>query len=180
MDSKKIEALLEKYWSCETSLEEEQILKDYFLSKEDDKNFPDSAILFQYFNQEKKKHVENILSDEEILTLVQQSESEQLTEKEQNVKSQHYLPWFGILSKIAAVLVVVITITFFIYREQVKEEAVATVLQTDTYEDTQKAYEETMKALMLISKHLNEGKEQTMKIAVFDEAKETIEESIIN
>jgi hypothetical protein len=30
MDSNKIEALLNKYWNCETSLEEEQQLRDYF------------------------------------------------------------------------------------------------------------------------------------------------------
>jgi len=180
MDSKKIEALLEKYWSCETSLEEEQILKDYFLSKEDDKNFPDSAILFQYFNQEKKKQVENILSDEEIITRVLKSESDQINDKEKDVNTRHYLPWYGTLSKIAAVLVVGITITFFIYRDQVKEEAVASILQTDTYEDTQKAYEETMKALNLISKQLNVGKEQTMKLTKFSEAQEVVEKSIAN
>ena len=30
MDSKHIEQLLEKYWSCETSLEEEKQLREYF------------------------------------------------------------------------------------------------------------------------------------------------------
>ncbi len=180
MDSKKIEALLEKYWSCETSLEEEQILRDYFLSKEAGNNFPDSAILFQYYDQEKKKQAENILSDREILDLVQQSESDQIVEKEKNEEHRHYLPWFGTLSKIAAVLVVVLTITFIVYREQVKEDALASILQSDTYEDTQKAFEETMKALNLISKHLNAGKRQTMKLAKFSEAEEVIEKSIVN
>lgn len=186
MDSKKIEALLEKYWSCETSLEEEQILRDYFLSKEAGNNFPDSAILFQYYDQEKKKQAENILSDREILDLVQQSESDQIAEsdqiveKEKNEEHRHYLPWFGTLSKIAAVLVVVLTITFIVYREQVKEDALASILQSDTYEDTQKAFEETMKALNLISKHLNAGKRQTMKLAKFSEAEEVIEKSIVN
>ena len=180
MDSKKIEALLEKYWSCETSLEEEQILRDYFLSKEAGNNFPDSAILFQYYDQEKKKQAENILSDREILDLVQQSESDQIVEKEKNEEHRHYLPWFGTLSKIAAVLVVVLTITFIVYREQVKEDALASILQSDTYEDTQKAFEETMKALNLISKHLNAGKRQTMKLVKFSEAEEVIEKSIVN
>ena len=180
MDSKKIEALLEKYWSCETSLEEEQILRDYFLAKEAGNNFPDSAILFQYYDQEKKKQAENILSDREILDLVQQSESDQIVEKEKNEEHRHYLPWFGTLSKIAAVLVVVLTITFIVYREQVKEDSLASILQSDTYEDTQKAFEETMKALNLISKHLNAGKRQTMKLAKFSEAEEVIEKSIVN
>ncbi len=180
MDSKKIKALLEKYWSCDTSLEEEQLLKDYFLSKETDENFSDSAILFQYYDQEKKKQAEGILSDKEILDLVQQSESDQVTEKKADKKEQHYLPWFGTLIRIAAVMVVGLIITFFVYRDQVKEETVATILQTDTFEDTQKAYQETMKALALISKQLNAGKQQTMKLAKFSEAEEVIKESIAN
>lgn len=34
MDYKYIEQLLERYWKCETSLEEEQILRSFFLQKE--------------------------------------------------------------------------------------------------------------------------------------------------
>ena len=64
--------------------------------------------------------------------------------------------------------------------DQVKEETVASILQTDTYEDTQKAYQETMKALALISRQLNAGKKQTMKFAKFSEAEEVVKESIVN
>ena len=179
MDSKKIEALLEKYWSCETSLEEEQILKEYFLSKDVDEEFSNSSVLFQYYSKEKKKQAEHILSDKDIMNLVQ-SEGDKRTAGETKKDNQHYLPKFGMLSKIAAVLVIGISITFYVYREQVKEEAVASILQTDTYEDTQKAYEETMKALALISRQLNAGKEQTMKLAKFSEAEEIVQESIVN
>ncbi len=179
MDSKKIEALLEKYWSCETSLEEEQILKEYFLSKDVDEEFSDSSVLFQYYTEEKNKQAEPILSDKNIMDLVQ-SKTDKRVARETKKGNQHYLPGFGMLSKIAAVLVIGISITFYMYREQVKEEAVASILQTDTYEDTQKAYEETMKALALISRQLNAGKEQTMKLAKFNEAEEIVQESIVN
>ena len=91
----------------------------------------------------------------------------------------HYLPWVGILTKIAAVLVIGFSITFYVYRDQLKEDTIA-VLNQDTYEDTQKAYEETVKALNLISKHLNAGKEQTRKLAKFSEAEKMVEESIVN
>jgi len=179
MDSKKIEALLEKYWSCDTSLEEEQILKEYFLSKDVDEEFSDSFLLFQYYSEEKKKQAEDFLSDQDIMDLVQ-SEPDKITTEKKKKDNQHFLPGFGMLSKIAAVLVLGISITFYMYREQVKEEAVASILQTDTYEDTQKAYEETLKALALISRQLNAGKEQTMKLVKFSEAEELVKESIIN
>jgi len=179
MDSKNIEHLIEKYWSCETSLEEEQILKEYFQNNLSEEH-SESGLLFQYFAEEKKKQVDSILPDQELLEVIRSSEGdtkERVRTKEE--KETHFLPWVGTLSKIAAVLIVLLSVTFYVYREQVKEETL-TLLETDTYEDTQKAYEETVKALNLISKHLNKGKEQTMKLAKFHEAEEVVEESIMN
>ena len=182
MDSRKIEQLIEKYWSCETTLEEEALLKEYFNGDNIPEGLGESGLLFQYFSEEKKKHADHILSDQEILDEVLNLEDKTKVKaaKSTEEKEAHYLPWIGTLTKIAAVLVVGLLVTFYVYREQVKEDTLATLLETDTYEDTQKAYEETMKALNLISKHLNTGKKQTMKLAKFNEAEEIIEESIAN
>lgn len=182
MDSRKIEQLIEKYWSCETTLEEEALLKEYFEGDDIPEGLGESGLLFQYFAEEKKKQADHILSDQEIVdkVLSLQDKSEEDSASDNKEKETHYLPWIGTLTKIAAVMVVGLLITFYVYREQVKEETLTTLLETDTYEDTQKAYEETMKALNLISKHLNTGKEQTMKLAKFSEAEELVEESIVN
>jgi len=182
MDSRKIEQLIEKYWSCETTLEEEALLKEYFNGDNIPEELGESGILFQYFAEEKKKQADHILSDQQILDTVLNSQEvkDRVDTKDKVEKETHYLPWIGTLTKIAAVLLVGLLVTFYVYREQVKEDTLATLLETDTYEDTQKAYEETMKALNLISKHLNTGREQTMKLAKFNEAEELIEESIAN
>lgn len=177
MDSKRLEQLIEKYWSCETTLEEEQELKAYFGQGEIPEQFQDSGLLFQYLSQEKKKSVGSRLTDESILEKLTADETSAAAP--QPTKTEHYIPWFGTLSKIAAVLVVALGIVFYINREQVKEDTIS-LLETDTYEDTQKAYEETVKALNLLSKHLNKGKEQTMKLAKFNEAEEVVQESIVN
>src|SRR5688572_988431 len=57
MDSKKIEELLQKYWDCETSLEEEQQLHEYFRGGHVEEHLRETATLFQYFEQQKKKSV---------------------------------------------------------------------------------------------------------------------------
>ncbi len=47
-----IEALLEKYWEGDTTLEEERLLKTYFASKEVAENLRQYAPLFQVFREE--------------------------------------------------------------------------------------------------------------------------------
>ena len=47
MDSKDIEQLLEKYWMCETSLEEEQQLRDFFRGKAVPESMKEATALFK-------------------------------------------------------------------------------------------------------------------------------------
>src|SRR6185369_8053001 len=53
MDSNRIEALLKKYWSCETSLEEEKQLRDYFKTADVPDSLKETASLFKYFEVQK-------------------------------------------------------------------------------------------------------------------------------
>lgn len=48
MDSKQLEQLLEKYWNCETSLEDEKVLRDYFNGSEVPQHLKETASLFQF------------------------------------------------------------------------------------------------------------------------------------
>ena len=57
MDSKHAEQLLEKYWNCETSLEEEQQLRAYFRTNDIPASMKDTAELFRYFDQESGRSV---------------------------------------------------------------------------------------------------------------------------
>ena len=52
MDSD-IKRLLERYWECETSLEEEQELRDYFNKNEVPEDWKETALLFKYFDSQK-------------------------------------------------------------------------------------------------------------------------------
>lgn len=55
MDYKYIEQLLERYWDCETSLEEEQILRSFFRQKEVPAHLRRYQHLFAYQDAEKEK-----------------------------------------------------------------------------------------------------------------------------
>ena len=55
MDYKYIEQLLERYWNCETSLEEEQILRSFFHQKEIPAHLLRYKAMFAYQEIEKER-----------------------------------------------------------------------------------------------------------------------------
>ena len=57
MDYKYIEQLLERYWACETSLEEEEILCMFYSQKDIPANLLRYKDLFVYEQQSKKEEV---------------------------------------------------------------------------------------------------------------------------
>ena len=57
MDYKYIEQLLERYWNCETSLEEEDILRTFFSQKDIPAELLPYQALFAYGQTEKKANV---------------------------------------------------------------------------------------------------------------------------
>ena len=160
MDSKQLERLLEKYWSCETSLQEEQQLRDYFRS-EVPENLKDTAELFRYFEAQQRKALTD--SDFEA-TVIQKIKKEQ--PKGRSVKMIfNYV-------RIAAGLLVVFTATYFV-RQEVRKAYPPEIV--DTYSDPKLALEETKKALMMISKGFNKAQREAEKMKVFNEAEGKIQ-----
>ena len=70
MDSKKLNELLERYWACESSLEEEQQLHEYFRIHTVPEHLKETAALFHYFDENKKKSLGDAAFDEKILEKV--------------------------------------------------------------------------------------------------------------
>jgi hypothetical protein len=160
MDSKHIERLLEKYWNCETSLEEEQQLRDYFRGGVPE-TLKETADLFRYFEWQKEQKIANASFDKEVKVRIAKS-----TPKGKNISMViNY-------ARIAAGLLVVITATYFV-RMEIRKAYPPEVV--DTYSDPKLALEETKKALMMISKGLNKGQKEVEKIKVFHEAETRIQ-----
>jgi lipase chaperone LimK len=157
MDSDKINGLLQKYWNTETSLEEEQLLRDYFSKEKVPEGLTEAAELFQYFESQKKMGVEDSSFEKTIRSK---------TGARGNVISMVQI------ARIAAGLLVVAAATFFI-REEVRKAYPDE--PEDTYSDPKVAFEETKKALMMISNSFGKAQKQASKINVFNEAQEKIQ-----
>ena len=161
MDSKQIEQLLEKYWSCETSLEEEQQLRDFFRGNALPGSQQDAAELFRFLDAEKNKSLnENF-----------ESHVTKQLRKRQGGKIISMVSFTNI-ARIAAGILVVVVATYFI-RQEVRK-SYPKELQ-DTYTDPQMAFEETKKALMMISGSFGKARREAGKMKVFNDAEKKIQ-----
>lgn len=161
MDSKTLEQLLEKYWTCETSLEEEKQLRDFFTGKNIPGSMKETAELFRFFEAEKKKSV-----NENFEPAVTKHFHQRQGGKIISMVS------FSNIARIAAGILVVVAATFFI-RQEVRK-SYPKELQ-DTYTDPQMAFEETKKALMMISNSFGKAQQEAGKIKMFNEAEKKIQ-----
>jgi hypothetical protein len=75
MDYKYIQQLLDHYWKCETSLEEEDILRAFFSQKEVPTDLLPYKDLFSYETSEKKKDVLGEDFDQKILSKIEGSQN---------------------------------------------------------------------------------------------------------
>ena len=70
MDYKYIEQLLERYWKCETTLEEEEILRMFFSQKEVPANLLPFRDVFVYENNETKQPVLGDDFDQKLMEMI--------------------------------------------------------------------------------------------------------------
>jgi hypothetical protein len=160
MDSKQLEQLLEKYWNCETSLEEEKQLRDYFQG-EVPEILKETADLFRYFGTQQVKSVGGADFDAAVIKKI----------KHQKPKGKSVTMLFN-YARIAAGLIVVVTATYFV-RQEVRKAYPPEIV--DTYSDPKLALEETKKALMMISKGFNKAQKEAGRIKAFNEAEEKVQ-----
>ncbi len=160
MDSKQLEQLLEKYWNCETSLEEEKQLRGYFQG-EVPESLKETADLFRYFETQQANSVGGVDFDVAVIKKI----------KHQKPEGKSVSMFFN-YARIAAGLIVVVTATYFV-RQEVRKAYPPEIV--DTYSDPKLALEETKKALMMISKGFNKAQKEAGKIKAFNEAEEKLQ-----
>ncbi len=163
MDSNHIEHLLEKYWACETSLEEEEEIKKFFQQGNIPEHLQAHKPLFKYLDQEGSEEVLDAHFDHTILEVI----AEDKQGKQVYVKT-----WYQPYMKVAAVVLVLVVASFALTRFLNQQEE--PILVADTYDSPEDAFEETKRALLLISKSIGKGRTQTQKIATFSQAEEKI------
>jgi hypothetical protein len=161
MDSKRIEQLLEKYWNAETSLEEEQELHRLFQGRDVPENLKETAALFRYFAEERSRSL-NENFDADVTKKIRQR---------QGTKTVSMTNWFQ-MARVAAGVAVVVAAIYLIGHE-VRKSSPNEI--TDTESDPKLAFEQTKKALMMISKNFHKAQSEASKINLLNEAEDKIQ-----
>lgn len=158
MDSEKINELLNKYWDCTTTLEEEKQLQEYFSQPNIPESLAETALLFRYFEDARRKDLTDITFDSHVIKTISKP------------KRQMRSLLFNSM-RIAAGLIVLVLAVWLVRMEVRKMSPSET---GDTYDDPKMAFEETKKALLMISKSFSTAEEQARKINLFNEAQKDI------
>ncbi len=169
-DIEKINLLLDKYWACLSSVEEEEILRNYFQQEDIPDTLKDTAALFRFYAAQSEQALNSEEFDNRMLHQLGTAEEGILQKPRQKVLS--LFRYYGR----AAVLIVGVLVSAYFVKNEYERSRIQTALVEDTFEDPQKAFEETKKALMLISSKFNKGKAEVEKMAVFH----TVEKKVKN
>ena len=103
MDYKYINQLLERYWRCETSLEEEDILRAFFSQEEIPAELKRYQSLFAYEEAQSKENVLGDDFDEKILAMI---DAEKPVKARIITMPQRFKPLF----KAAAIVAIILTL----------------------------------------------------------------------
>lgn len=147
-----MKALIEKYFEGETSLEEEAQLRAYFNSGEVDNELKVYEPLFQHFASEREQTLSADFDD----ALFQKMESAE-------AKLVKMRTWPRSLLRIAAVGAVLVVAMIFLQKSNTTHAQQASI-DWSKYEitDEKKAYDETVKALKLVSSKLKKGSKKAV------------------
>ena len=142
-----IKVLLDKYWECQTNIEEENILHQFFTSEN---NIPEDLLkyksIFDYKEQEKSQKV----SDNFLVSLNNKLENVKKEEKKY-ITVRIFLPAI----RVAASLLLIFGIGFGIYNVATSTKPIF----AETYNDPNAAIDDATFALDKLSEALNRGEE---------------------
>lgn len=150
MDYKYIEQLLERYWKCETSIEEEQALQSFF-SKE---VVPDHLLQYKnlfVYQQVQKELKLGVDFDAKVLAIV---EAPVVKAKRLTMVSR-FMP----MLRAASVVAIILTLGSVVQRSFFSDNELDYDYNTytDTYDDPEVAYKQISSALMMVSEGINKS-----------------------
>jgi hypothetical protein len=149
MELNKIEDILEKYFQGETTIAEENQLKEYFSSSNVAQHLEQYQPMFGYFSQ------------------VKQQKSTQTIPLKTKKRSVAWL-------SIAASAVVLLGIGTYLYVSEKNAAPVVAQSELGTYDNPEEALAATQKALALLSNNVNVGIESVQYINEYEQSKNKI------
>jgi len=148
MELDRIEIILNKYFEGETSIAEENELKNYFSSSDVAQHLQQYKSVFGYFSQEQSQQFKAAIP--------------------LKAKKRTNVAWLSI----AASVVVLFGIATFMYTNTTEKPKQLSDL--GTYDNPEEAFAETQKALELVSQKLNVGIESVSYINEYETAKNRV------
>jgi hypothetical protein len=164
MDLKKLELLLDKYYKGNTTLEEEEALKKHYSSMTDTED--PEAMYFRYLNEASTKIPAGDSLDEKIIGLIR--EKEPVLRKKNVILKYWYL---------AASFVLLIGLGYAFRDVLIPGKSQIEIAGEDTFEDPQKAFEETKKALLMLSSNLNKGENFVAQFSKFEQSQKILKQN---
>jgi hypothetical protein len=158
MENRRIKDLLEKFYEGQTSLSEEQILKEFFGQESVPIEFNADRDVFLLFNESSSSEVLGEEFDEQILEMI-------ATQDKQTPGRTRIL---YIASGIAAGFAILLG-TYFMVLENKLNFKSSSAFEMAAIDDPELALEETRKALYLVSEVFNKGTAELTTISKFDE-----------
>lgn len=152
MDYKYIEQLIERYWQCQTSLEEEQILRAFFSQEQVPENLRRYAPLFAYSRAASQEQLPGDDFDSRILAMTEDRPAH-VRARTVTMRSR-LMPLF----KAAAVVAIIVTIgnaARFSAGHDAAKDDINYAGYKDTYTDPAVAYDEMENALQLVSEGIS-------------------------
>jgi hypothetical protein len=168
MDYKDIEKLLERYWQCETSLEEESQLRDFFTHSKVPAQLLSYKDLFVY---EQEQQDEKLGSDFDARILAK-IESPVVKAKRLTMISR-----FKPLFRAAAVIALFLMMGNVAQRTFFQNDALDYNYNNyrDTYDDPNLAYKKVSSALIILSEEINKSRSQ-----IPADSLKTLPDSVVN
>lgn len=161
MDASEIKKLEDKFWQGKTSLEEEKLLKS--LAQDGNGNF----------SQELKTYLLNT-TEEKKPSLDKDFDSFILGKVEGKAKVRPMFTRYD-FARIAAAIAVIVSLAYFSYTTLIERDIERQTLAKDTFDDPEKAFEETRKALMFAAGMMNKGLEPATELSKFHETELAIQ-----
>lgn len=162
MERNKIRELLDRYWEGESSSEDEEVLRSFFAADHSDlpPDLLEAQPLFRYFGKEADRALPELPPIELVVA--------QLPPR---IKQRPWEHWM----KYAAIFLIAIGLGYAGRQFQLKQERIDVVRsEKDTFDDPEKAYAVTQKALQLLARNLNKGTAKVQKLSYFNEATEKL------
>jgi len=161
MKEERLKQLLEKYYSGDTSLDEERELRDYFSANDIYQGYETEKDILSGYSKSEKTPVPSPGFEQRILMAVDDLEERQV----KRILRKRFLP---LLSAAATLLLLISSYFLYVYKAEPK----------DTFSDPQLAYAETVKILNEISLKLNRGTYMLQPITKINSAKQFSKRSI--